>query len=66
MNMCIPHVYRARPPNGFENGPNLPENRIEYVLLTTCDGDSIFFLSELGSTLFAKVTVKWVYEMEFP
>jgi len=25
----------ARPLNGSENGPNLAENRIEYVLLTT-------------------------------
>ena len=25
----------ARPRNGFENGPNLAESRIEYVLLTT-------------------------------
>jgi len=31
----IPHVHRARPLNGFENGPNLAENRIEYVVLTT-------------------------------
>jgi len=29
---CTPD---ARPLNGFENGPNLAENRIEYVLLTT-------------------------------
>jgi len=27
----IPHV----PLNGFENGPNLAENRTEYVVLTT-------------------------------
>ena len=33
----------ARPLNGFENGPNLAENRIECVLLTSWDGNSIFF-----------------------
>jgi len=43
MNRFIPHVHRARPLNGFENGPNLAENIIEYVLLTTWDGNSIFF-----------------------
>jgi len=37
------HVHRARPLNGFENGPNLAENRIEHVLLTSWDGNSIFF-----------------------
>jgi len=42
MNRFIPHVHRARPLNGFENGANLAENRIEYVLLTTWDGNSIF------------------------
>jgi len=31
----IPHVHHARPLNEFENSPNLAENRIEYVLLTT-------------------------------
>ena len=35
MNRFIPHVHRARPLNGFESGPNLAENRIEYALLTT-------------------------------
>jgi len=33
----------ARPLNGFEIVPNLAKNRIEYVLLTTWDGNSIFF-----------------------
>ena len=33
MNRFIPHVHRARPLNGFENGPNLAKNRVEYVLL---------------------------------
>jgi len=45
MNRFIPHVYHARPLNGFENGPNLAENSIKYVLLTTWDGDYIFFLA---------------------
>jgi len=31
-SLCTADV---RPLNGFENGPNLAENRIEYVLLTT-------------------------------
>jgi len=43
MNRFIPHVFRAQSLNGFENGPNLAENSIEYVLLTTRDGNSIFF-----------------------
>jgi len=38
----IPHVHRAQPLNGFEIGSNLAENRIEYVLLTSWDGISIF------------------------
>jgi len=42
MNRFIPHVHSARPLNRFENGPNLADNRIEYVLLTTWDGNSIF------------------------
>jgi len=35
MNRFILHVHRARLLNGFENGPNLVEYRIEYVLLKT-------------------------------
>jgi len=31
----------AWPLNGFENGPNLAENKIEYALLTAWDGNSI-------------------------
>ena len=31
MNRFIPHVHRAQPLNGFENGPNLAENRILQV-----------------------------------
>ena len=38
----IPHVHRAWPLNGFENGSNLAENRIEYILLTSWDGNPIF------------------------
>ena len=33
----------AWPLDGFENGPNLADNKIEYLLLTTWDGNSIFF-----------------------
>jgi len=33
MNRIIPHVHRAWPLNGFENGPNLAENTVEYVLV---------------------------------
>ena len=66
MNRFILHVHRAWPLNGFENGPNLAENCTEYVLLTTSDGNSFFFSANPGSARFAKVTVKWVYEMEFP
>jgi len=43
MNKFILHIHRARPLNGFENGPNLTENRIEYVLLTTSDGNFMFY-----------------------
>jgi len=39
---CV--VKSARTLNVFENGSNLAENRIEYDLLTTCDGNPIFFL----------------------
>jgi len=42
MNRFIPHVHRARPLNGFESGPNLAENTIEYVLLIKWDWKSIF------------------------
>jgi len=38
----IPHVHRARLLNGFENSSNLAENRIEYLLLTSWDENSIF------------------------
>ena len=62
MKRFILHVHRTRPLNGFENGSNLAETRIEYVLLTSWDGNSIFFLSEAGAARFAK----WVYGMEFP
>ena len=39
----LPHVHHARPLNGFENGLNLAENRTEYVLLKTWDGNPLFF-----------------------
>jgi len=48
MNRFIPHVHRARHLNGFENSLNLAENRIENVLLTTWDGNSIFFSANLA------------------
>jgi len=63
MNRFNPHVYSARPLNGFENGLNLAENRIEYVNLRW---KFHLFLSEPGSARFAKVTIKWVYGMELP
>ena len=64
MKRFILHAHRARPLNGFENSPNLAENRIRFA-------DNLrwkfhLFLSEPGSARFAKVTVKWVYGMEFP
>ena len=55
MNRFISHVHCARPLNGFENGPNLAENKIEYVWPTTWDGIFIYFLSEPGSARFAKI-----------
>jgi len=33
----------TRPLKEFEKDPNLAENRVEYVLMTTWDGNSIFF-----------------------
>ena len=59
MYRFIPLVHRARPLSGFKNGPNLRENSIEYVLLTSWDGNVIVFLAQ-----FAKVDVKCVYGME--
>ena len=56
----------ARPLTGFQKGPNLAENRVEYVLLTNLRWKFHLFLNETGSAQFAKVTVKWVYGMEFP
>ena len=40
MKRFIPHVRRARPLNGFENGSNLAGIRIEYDLLISWDGYS--------------------------
>jgi len=44
MNRCIPHVHRALPLKGSKTVRIWQKlwNRIEYVLLTTLDGDSIF------------------------
>jgi len=58
-------AHSSRTPlNGFENGLNLAENRIEYVLLTTWDGNSIF--PSENRAWFAKVTIKWIYGMKIP
>jgi len=43
----------ARPLSGLENGANFDENRIEYVLLTIWNGDSIFSSSGLGEGIWA-------------
>jgi len=63
MKRFIPHVHRAGPQNGFENGSTLAENRVEYVSLTSSGwgGNSIFSSSEPGSAQSAKVTAKWGY-----
>ena len=65
---CHEEVHSAHssctPLNGFENGLNLAENRIEYVLLTTWDGNSIF--PSENRAWFAKVTIKWIYGMKIP
>jgi len=49
MKRFIPHVHRARPLNGFDNGSNLAENTIEYVLLTSLRWKFHLFLSEACS-----------------
>jgi len=54
----------GRPLNGFENGPNLAENRIEYVLLTTWDENSIFFLSEPARPSLQKLPLSGFTEIE--
>ena len=63
MKRVISHIYRVRHLNGYENGSNLAENRVEYVLLQNWDRFPVF-LSEPGWAWFAKVNVKWVYGME--
>ena len=59
----LEHVHSARssctadtrPLNGFENGPTLAENIIEYVLLDNLRWEFHLFLSEPGSAQFAAV-----------
>ena len=63
MKRVISHIYRVRHLNGYKNGSNLAENRVEYVLLQNWDRFPVF-LSEPGWAWFAKVNVKWVYGME--
>ena len=41
MNRFIPHVHRARPLNGFENGSNLAENTIEHVEISSAPENAI-------------------------
>ena len=49
----------TRPLNGFENGPNLAENRIEYFFLQHAAEIEIPSICQrTGSANFAKVTVK--------
>jgi len=43
MQRFILHICRARPLNGFENGSNSAENRIDHLLLTFWDGNSTIF-----------------------
>ena len=42
MKRFILHVHRARPLNGFENGSNSAENRIDHLSLTSWPIDPIF------------------------
>jgi len=55
----------ARPLNGFEKGPNSDENRIEYVLLTTWDGNSIFFSANRARPSSQKCPLNWFTEWNF-
>jgi len=55
----------ARPLTGLEKGPNLAENSYS----TFCRQPQMeipSFSQRTGSAQFAKVTVEWVYGMEFP
>jgi len=65
MNRFIPHVHRARPLNWFENIPNLAENRIEYVLLTTSNGNSIFFSAKRARPGSQKILLNGFTEWNF-
>jgi len=65
MNRCIPHVHRARPLNGFENGPILVGNKIEYVLLTTWNGNSIFFSANRARPGSQKLPLNGLTEWNF-
>jgi len=55
----------ARPLNGFENGPNLAENITEYVLLTTWDGNSIFFSANRARPSSQKLPLNGFTEWNF-
>jgi len=55
----------ARPLNGSENGPNLAKNRIEYVLLTTWDGNSIFVSSNQARPSSQKLPLNGFTEWNF-
>jgi len=55
----------AQPLNGFENGPNLAENRIKYVLLTTWDGNSFFFLANRARPSSQKLPLNGFTEWNF-
>ena len=54
------------PWNGFENGFNIGENTVEWVLLAKENDENFFFFSanraQPGSQ---KFTVKWVYRVKF-
>ena len=65
MKRFIPHVHRARPLNGLENGPNLAENRIEYVMLKTRDKNSIFFSANWARASSQKLPLNGYTEWNF-
>jgi len=62
MKRFIPHVHRARPLNAFENGSNLAENRIEYVLLTIWDENSFLFAGNRPRPGFQRLPLNGVRE----
>jgi len=55
----------ARFLNGFENGPNLTENKIEFVLLTTWDGNSIFSSASRARPSSQKLPLNGLTEWNF-